>query len=126
MQPEPERLEIETRLTALQVRWPKVDVAAQWRKACAKYGRPVELGWLESAWLPRCRHARRRSRAAIASALATDVFLAAKAEAEPAGWPAWWAARYPTIDRPAWPAAPLDLKLRFAREQLAVGPSRAA
>lgn len=128
MSPESQPLEIETRLTAIQVRWPKIDVPAEYRKACAKYGRPVELGWLETAWLPRCRPARRQSRAVIASAVALDVFVAAKAEAEPSGWPGWWAARYPTIDRPAWPNVPLDLKMRFCRERPAerAGPSRAA
>lgn len=122
MQPEVQPLPIETRLAELQVLFPRLDVFAEWRKASAKYGRPVDLGWLEGAWLPRCRPARRRSRAAIASAVAMDVFLAAKAEAEPPEWAGWWEARYAHIDRPPWGAAPLDLKMRFVRELLGSSP----
>lgn len=119
MQPKLQPLSIEARLADVQVRYPKVDVPAEYRKACAKYGRAVEVGWFEACWLPRCRVARRRSRAAIASAVSMDVFKRAKDEAEPLGWASWFDARYPGIDRPAWVAAPIDMKMRHIREQVA-------
>lgn len=119
MQPETQSFTIEARLASAQVRFPRIDVPAEYRRACAKYGKPVEVGWLEACWLPRCRPVRRRSRASIASAVAMDVFRAAKAEAEPPEWAGWWHKRYSHIDRPAWGAAPLDMKMRFVREIMA-------
>lgn len=122
MQPELQPFSVEARLSAVQVRFPKLDVPAEYRRACAKYGRTVDVGWLESFWLPRCRPVRRRSRAVIASTVAMDVFRAAKSEIEPAVWAKWWQATYPAIDCPAWADAPIDLKMRCVREHLVRGP----
>lgn len=109
-------LGIERHLADIQVRWPMIDVPAQWRRACAKYQRPVEPGWLEAFWLPRCRPVRRRSRAVVVAAVATDLHRRAAAATEPTGWAAWWAKALPGVDLRPWQDAPIDLRLRFVRE----------
>lgn len=112
---------IEAELSRLQVEFPRIDVAAEYRRACRKYRRPVELGWLRMAWLPRCRPAKRRSRAALESAVRTEVFAAASASVAPSAWPAWFARVFPQLDPLPWSAAPIDIRLRFVRESSAEG-----
>lgn len=111
--------EIESRLAGMQAKFPHVDVFAEYRRACGKYRREVDLGWLECAWLPRCRPVRRRSRAQRESDARTVIYLAAASPAEPLAWAGWFARAYPHLDPLPWLSAPIDMRQRFARDEMA-------